>query len=283
MDSWVEFLNVFYGTATTTVTSAPQVSIVGVYPDIVSIYEPAILTLEVTGRDILRVNYAVTYVVSENERAVLDFDYLVSRTTTATGANIVNWSDGVTQRTFSWDAEVPVLTDGTTDTYALLLPNLDNPDVLLVNGLYTSVRGGEPIQARLLFDKNTRTSTALWGLNETASGNLQPFELQVEAGDTFQPLWLTLDANNELSDTSLGDTLTLQSVTAITFEKVPAPSGSYAISFVAENVAGANNLSEAIINVNNEGLDQGYRGYTDLTYGVNFRYPSSWIRPRLYP
>ncbi len=249
----------------------------------VSIYEPAVLTLEVTGRDILRVNYAVTYIVSENERAVLDYDYLVSRTTTATGANIVNWSDGVTQRTFSWEAEVPVLTDGTANTYALLIPNQDNPDVLLVNGLYTSVQGGDPIQARLLFDKNTRTSTALWGMNETASGNLQPFELQVSPGDTFQPLWLTLDANNELTDTSLGDTLTLQSATSITFQKVPAPSGSYSISFVAENVAGANNLSEAIINVNNEGLDQGYRGYTDLTYGVNFRYPASWIRPRFTP
>jgi hypothetical protein len=283
MAPWIEFLNIFHGTATTTVTTAPQVSIVGVYPDVVSIYEPAILTLEVTGRDILRVNYAVTRIINENERAVLDYDYLVSRTTTASGADIVNWSDGVTQRTFSWEAEVPVLTDGTTRTYALLLPNQDNPDVLLVNGLYTSVSGGDPIQARLLFDKNTRTSTALWGLNETASGNLQPFELQVAAGDTFQPIWLTLDANNELAGTSLGETLTLQNVTSITFEKVPAPSGSYSISFVAENVAGANNLSEAIINVNNDGLDEGYRGYTDLTYGVNFRYPANWIRPRFTP
>jgi hypothetical protein len=283
MDPWVEFLDIFHGTATTTVTTAPQVSIVGVYPDVVSIYEPAILTLEVTGRDILRVNYAVTYVVSENERAVLDYDYLVSRTTTASGADIVDWSDGVTQRTFSWEAEVPVLTDGTTRTFALLIPNLDNPDVLLVNGQYTSVSGGEPIQARLLFDKNTRTSTALWGLNETASGNLQPFELQVTPGDSFQPIWLTLDANNALAGTSLGETLTLQSATSVTFEKVPAPSGSYSISFAAENVAGANNLSEAIINVNNDGLDEGYRGYTDLTYGVNFRYPADWIRPRFTP
>jgi hypothetical protein len=283
MTDWVNFLNVFYGTADTTVTSAPQVSITGVYPDVVSIYEPAVLTLEVTGRDILRVNYAVTQIVNDNQRAVLDYDYLVSRTTTATGADIVNWSDGVTQRTFSWDAEVPVLTDGTTNTYALLIPNQDNPDVYLVNGMYTSVQGGDPIQARLLFDRNTRTSTALWGINETASGNLQPFELQVSPGDTFQPLWLTLDANNQLSDTSLGDTLTLQSATSITFDKVPAPSGSYSISFVAENVAGANNISEAIINVNNDGLDQNYRGYTDLTYGVNFRYPASWIRPRFTP
>jgi hypothetical protein len=283
MAPWVDFLNVFYGTASTTVTTAPQVNIIGVYPDVVSIYEPAVLTLEVTGRDILRVNYAVTYIVNDNQRAVLDFDYLVSRTTTATGANIVNWSDGVTQRTFSWDAEVPVLTDGTANTYALLIPNQDNPDVYLVNGMYTSVQGGDPIQARLLFDRNTRTSTALWGLNETASGNLQPFELQVSPGDTFQPLWLTLDTDNQLTDTSLGDTLTLQSATSITFEKVPAPSGSYSISFVAENVAGANNISEAIVNVNNEGLDQGYRGYTDLTYGVNFRYPASWIRPRFTP
>jgi hypothetical protein len=284
MAAWVEFLNVFHGTATSTVTSAPQINIAGVYPDVVSIHNPAVITLEVTGRDILRVNYAVTYNVSENERAVLDFDYLVSRTTTASGANIVDWSDGVTQRVFSWEAEVPVLTDGATRTYALLIPNLDNPNVLLVNGLYTPAAGGDSIEARLLFDVNTRTSTALWGLNETDSGSYQPFELQVASGDTFQPLWLTLDANYELAGTSLGDTLYFEdSVASIYFEKIPAPSGTYSISFVAENVAGDNNLSEAVLTVNNDGLDEGYRGYTDLTYGVNFRYPANWIRPRFTP
>ena len=52
------------------------------------------------------------------------------------------------------------------------------------------------------------------------------------------------------------------------------------ISFVAENVAGDNTLSEAIIQVNNDGLDASRRGYTDLAYGVNFQYPADWIRPR---
>ncbi len=283
MANWLEFLNLFHGTATDTVTAAPGIAITGVYPDVASIYQPAVVTMEVSGRDILRVNYAVTYIKSENERVVLDFDYLVSRTTTSSGADIVDWSDGVTSRSFTWEAEVPVLTDGTTSTYALLIPNQDNPGVALVNGQFTSVRGGDPIQAQLLFDLNTRQSTALWGLNETASGNLQPFELTVEAGDQFQPLWLTLDADNQLSSTSFGDTLTLQSAQSISFTKVPAPSGQYSISFVAENVSGANSLSEAIIQVNNDGLDPALRGYTDLTYGVNFLYPASWIRPRFTP
>ena len=283
MANWVTFLDVFHGTATTTVTEPPKVNIVKVYPDVISIYEPAVLTLEVTGRDILRVNYAVTYDISENERVVLDYDYLVSRTTTTTGANIIDWSDGVTQYTWNWGAEVPVLTDGAVRTYGLLLPNVDSPDVYQVNGMYQSGSGGDPIQAQLLFNRNTRTSTALWGLNETASGNLQPFELQVTPGDTFQPLWLTLDANNELAGTSLGDPLVFEDVASIYFELIPAPTGAYSISFVAENVAGDNNLSEVNIQVNNDGLDENYRGYTDLTYGVNFRYPANWIRPRFTP
>jgi hypothetical protein len=283
MASWVDFLNVFHGTATTTVTSAPGVKIIGTYPEVASIYQPAVVTLEVSGRDILRVNYAVTYIRSESERVVLDFDYLVSRTTTASGTDIVDWSDGVTTRTFTWEAEVPVLTDGQVSTYALLIPNTDNPGVAIVNGQYTSVRGGDPVKAQLVFDLNTRQSTALWGLNETASGGLQPFEIQVESGDKFQPLWLTLDANNQLSSSSFGDTLTLSSAQSITFQKVPAPSGQYSISFVAENVAGINNMSEALLQVSNDGLDPSLRGYTDLTYGVNFLYLSNWIRPRFTP
>ncbi len=280
---WVQFLDVFHGTAVATVESAPGVAILSVYPDVASIYQPAVVSMEVSGRDILRVNYAVTQIRSEDERVVLDYDYLVSRTTTPSGETITDWSDGVTQRTFTWDAEVPVLTDGTTSTYALLIPNSDNPSVALVNGLYTPVSGDPPLQAQLLFDLTQRQSTALWGLNETATGNLQPFQINVMSGDTFQPQWLTLDANNELASTSFGETLRLTSAQSITFSKVPAPSGRYAISFVAENVAGANNLSEVIIEVSNEGLNPALRGYTDLTYGVNFLYPSNWIRPRFTP
>lgn len=283
MAPWVEFLDVFHGTATATVTNPPGVSILGVYPDVASIHQPAIVNLEISGRDILRVNYAVTYLKSATERVVLDYDYLVSRTTTPGGVNIIDWSDGVTQLTFTWEAEVPVLTDGTTSTYALLIPNPDNPKVALVNGLYTPAQGGTPLQAQLLFDLERRQSTALWGLNESGGGNLQPFELSVSSGDVFQPQWLTLDENNQLASTSFGEALTLMSAQSITFEKVPAPSGQYAISFVAENAAGSNNLSETIVTVNNEGLDPSLRGYTDLTYGVNFLYPSNWLRPRFTP
>lgn len=283
MASWVEFLDVFHGTAAATVAVPPGVNILNVYPEVASIHQPAVVTLEVSGRDILRVNYAVTYLKSMTERVVLDYDYLVSRTTTPGGVNIIDWSDGVTQLTFTWEAEVPVLTDGMTSTYALLIPNPDNPKVALVNGLYTPAQGGTPVQAQLLFDLERRQSTALWGLNETGAGNLQPFELSVAAGDTFQPQWLTLDENNQLASTSFGDALTLMSAQSITFEKVPAPSGQYSISFVAENAAGSNNLSETIVTVNNEGLDPSLRGYTDLTYGVNFLYPSNWLRPRFTP
>ncbi len=283
MQPWVDFLGVFHGTATNVVTTAPTVKINGVYPDVASIYQPAVVTMEVSGRDIMQVNYAVTYIVNANERAVLDYDFLVSRTTTASGADIVDWSDGVTARTFTWEAEVPVLSDGTVSTYGLLIPNQDNPNTAIVNGQYTSARGGDPVKAQLVFDLNTRQSTALWGLNETANGGLQPFQIQVEAGDKFQPLWLTMDANNQMSGSSLGDTLTLASDQSITFTKVPAPTGQYSISFGAVNVAGETTLSEAMIQVNNDGLDPVLRGYTDLNYGVNFLYPATWIRPRFTP
>ncbi len=283
MASWIQFLDVYHNTATDTVTDAPNLSITSTYPDVVSIYQPAIVTLDVSGRDILEVNYAVTYITSETERMVLDYDYLISRTTTANGADIVNWSDGVTTRTFEWDAEVPVLTDGTVSTYAVLLPNSDSPDTALVNGEYTSVDGGDPVQAQMTFDLNTKQATALWGLNQTASGTVQPFQIQIKTGDQFRPLLLTLDQNNELSSTSFGDTLTLNTDQPITFQKVPAPSGQYSISFVALNVAGNSTLAESFINVNNDNLDPALRGYTDLTYGVNFRYPANWIRPRFTP
>jgi hypothetical protein len=284
MASWVQFLDTFHGTAATTVTTAPVINVLNVYPpdQVASIYQPAVVTLDISGRDILQVNYAVSQVQADGQRVVLDFDYFVSRTTTPTGTNIINWADGVTTRTFTWEAEVPLLSDGTTTTYALLIPNRDNPEIAIVNGEYTPTNG-KPIEAQLVFDLNSRQATGLWGLNETESGAVQPFQIEFQDGETFRPLWLTLDQNNDLASTSFGETLILNAAQPITFEKVPAPSGSYSISFVAENVTGEKTLSEATIQVNNDGLDPALRGYTDVTYGVNFRYPSNWIRPRFTP
>jgi hypothetical protein len=92
-----------------------------------------------------------------------------------------------------------------------------------------------------------------------------------------------MDASNNLSGSSYGDTLTFNAAQPITFNKIPAPSGQYSISFVAENVAGDRTLDEAIVQINNDGLDPSLRGYSDTTYGVNFRYPAGWIRPRFTP
>ncbi|MBN1200239.1 MAG: hypothetical protein JXJ20_00145 [Anaerolineae bacterium] len=283
MAGWIEFLDLFHGTATDTVTAAPSVSVISVYPDVSDIYQPAVVMLEVSGRDILQVNYAVTRIISENERVVLDFDYLVSRATTPDGSSYVDWPDGVTTRTFAWDAEVPVLTDGSASTYALLIPNRENPAVATVNGEYIPARGGDRVEAQLVFDLNARQATALWGLNETASGALQPYQIDIQPGDQFQPVLLTMDANNDLAGTGYGETLVIGGDQPVRFDKQPAPSGSYAISFAAENVAGVSSVDEIIIQVNNEGLDPVLRGYTDLTFGVNFRYPANWLRPRFTP
>ncbi|HML24762.1 MAG TPA: clostripain-related cysteine peptidase [Aggregatilinea sp.] len=281
MASWIAFINTFHGTAVQTVTTAPSVDVVSVYPQTASIYQPAVITLDVSGRDILQVNYAVARITDEG-RVVLDFDYLVSRSTTPTGADIVDWSNGVTTRTFAWDAEVPQLTDGTTTTYALMIPNRDNPDLAVVNGLYTPLNG-DPVEAQLVFNLNTRTATALWVFTETPSGTVQPSEADYQPGDTFQPMLVTLDEDNQLSGNTYGDTLTFDREQPVRFDKVPAPDGDYSISFVAENVAGDTTLDETLITVQNEGLDASLRGYTDLTYGINFLYPATWIRPRFSP
>ena len=281
MASWISFIDAFHGTAVETVTTAPSVQVASVYPDTASIYQPAVITLDVSGRDILQVNYAAAW-LTDAGRVVLDFDYLVSRSTTPTGADIVDWSNGVTTRTFQWEAEVPQLTDGTTTTYALLIPSRDNPDLAVVNGLYTPL-DGDPVEAQLMFNLNTRLVTALWVFTETASGTVQPSEAAYQPGDTFQPLLVKLDENNQLSGNTYGDTLTFDREQPMRFDKVPAPSGDYSISFVAENVAGETTLDEALIAVDNEGLDPSLRGYTDLTYGINFLYPATWIRPRFSP
>jgi len=62
----------------------------------------------------------------------------------------------------------------------------------------------------------------------------------------------------------------------------PAVSGDYILTIRMEDIVGNVYLSSTAITVDNEGLDINYRGYTDITMGINFLYPWDWPTPTFY-
>ena len=274
---WQHFLDVFFGTATTTVSEAPQVSILGVYPEVASIYEPAVIQMDVSGQNLMDVSFGAMLQQEDGTQILVEYERLISRTTTADGSEVTNWADGVTTRTYSWDTEIPIITDGQVETPALLIQNCNSPSSAVVDGQYIPV-DGDPVDAQLVYDLATSQVETVWGVRETPNGYV-PFELAVNNGDQFQPYWLYLDAANNLQHTLADVTLTFGD-DPFTFHLVPAPSGAYSLTIVAEDLAGTTASDTVEIQVNNTGLDPAQRGFTDPQFGLNFRYPAGWIEPR---
>ncbi len=277
LDGWRTFLDTFFNTATQTVSEGPQVRILGAYPDVASIHQPSVIQMEIAGRDIVDVTFAAALHREDGTSVLVDYVRLVSRTTTPDGAEITDWADGVSTRTFSWDTEMPVISDGTVETPALLIQHRENPESAVVDGRFIP-QSGQPIDAQLLYDLASRQVTSVWGIRQTPSGPV-PFELAVKPGDGFQPYWLYLDDDNRLQTRPADTTLTFGDE-PFSYRLIPAPTGTYTLSVVAENISGATARDVLDIQVNNEGLDTAQRGFTDIEFGLSFRYPAHWIEPR---
>ena len=274
---WQHFLDVFFGAATTTVSEAPQVNILGVYPEVASIYEPAVIQMDVSGQNLMDVSFGAMLQQEDGTQILVEYERLISRTTTVDGSEVTDWADGVTTRTYSWDTEIPIITDGQVETPALLIQNRNSPSSAVVDGQYIPA-DGDPVDAQLVYDLATSQVETVWGVRETPNGYV-PFELAVNNGDQFQPYWLYLDAANNLQHTLADVTLTFGD-DPFTFHLVPAPSGAYSLTIVAEDLAGTTASDSVEIQVNNTGLDPAQRGFTDPQFGLNFRYPAGWIEPR---
>ncbi len=277
---WPDFLDTFYGTATTTVPEAPQVRILGTFPAVASIHQPAAIQMEISGRDIVDVAFGAALKQADGTSILIEYQRLVSRTTTTSGEEVTDWADGVFTRTFNWDTEMPVISDGTVETPALLIQNRTNPGSAVVDGRFLP-QSGDPVDAQLVYDLAAGTVKTVWGVRETANGYV-PYELAINNGDQFQPYWLYLDADNNLQPRPADVTLTFGDA-PFTYRLMPAPTGSYTITIVAENVTGATSRDSADINVNNTSLDPTQRGFTDPEFGLNFLYPATWIEPRFIP
>lgn len=279
MGDWVGFLQLYYGQAVSSLPPATDVvTIQSVFPDgPASIHNPALVNFNTNGQDIIEVVFSAALILDDGTQITLDESPLESADITEDGEPIVNFEDGFSQNQFSWGVEMPVITDGVTAVPTLLLFNRDDPDNAIISGVYYSENRGE-VNAYLIVDLATWQVTEVWGVME-ASGGTAPFEIRPQPGDLFLPTWRFLDENNEYVIVPADSDPLVFGSDPFTFYYEPAISGTYQITIRVEDIAGNIYVSTTTIEVDNEGLDSAYRGYTDMETGFNLLYPWGWDQP----
>lgn len=276
MTEWVAFLESFYGTAQVTAqANVGRVDILEVESagDTISTLNPATIVFETEGTNIVSLGFSAILYVEEGVEFMIDQASLESTTVDEDGEPIIDFTDGIALSQYTWEVDMPVVTDGNVTIPTVLLETGDSESVV-VTGLY-GYPNGETLDAYVVFDTETQKAVKVWGINVSEAGE-QPFEIDVRSGDEFLPTWRYFDENGELQLTTANDVLVFGS-TPFSYEYVPAESGEYELYIRMEDVAGNIFYDFTTLVVDNEGVDTTYRGYNDTNYGYRFIYPWDWV------
>jgi len=281
MDSWLAFLSTFQGEAVETYTpEGLNIAISDVLPadDVASIWDPPVVLFQTDGQGIVDLQFFAALQLEDGQQIILDQSPLEFTFFTPDGEAITQFPEGPSDNEFTWNVEMPLLTDGQNQVEVVLNSAPDDPNSFSVKGIYRAAGSDEEINAYLVMDGETSSVTSVVGVSDAGDGGQVTREISVDRGDTFEPLWSILDENGELSFIRSETVLTFGDE-PFTYTFVPAASGTYVLTMWTEDIAGNIAFDSIDFSVDNTGLDENYRGFKDVGLGINFLFPWSWADP----
>lgn len=206
--------------------------------------QPVELTVDVSGNSIGYIKLFVGYFdPNSNSLNITDTDFLqTSDEKRVGGVYYPAWPQGDFTMTYTWDATVFGISDGSQNAVALFQPvqygaTADEAEYV-VDGLYTFAQTGEQRYAQLHF-QNEKLTQVVGFTNETDTG--APREITPAQGDAFTiyDKWMDVDANGQVSGVikNQGTTLTFGSA-PFTWVQLYAAAGDYVVGFIAEDLDG---------------------------------------------
>lgn len=279
MYGWLSFLYTFHGTAHTVYSENNlSISISQVFPDdeTASIHNPPVVWFESDGAGIIDMTFIASLLFEDGTQIIIDQSSLDFTYIDANGQEINVYPEGYSENEFTWNAETPIITDGAVGVPTVLQTDPESPDIGIVTGVYTW-RNGRETTASLVFDLETQQVISVWGSETSQAGNGLA-QIQPTPGDQFMPYWYFVDESGEIEEVPSESYLTFSSE-PFSFEFVPAESGEYLLSLLIEDMAGNVEYDQAVIAIDNDGLDGDWRGYKDIQAGINFLYPWEWNSP----
>lgn len=281
LPSWQDFLDTFYGTA----TSAAQKSKIDLHISAVSttaqpgsIYDTPVISYSLNGQNIVDVTANIIYQINDQTSIVLDTFPITSGVTTADGSQINDYPDGESLNDFYWNTKIPSLSDGKNSLLVLMTTNPKDEQHGFIQGVYTNTLTGEKDTAWLLIDLETYQSGALWAAQDQTN-TVAP--VTPKPGDTFEPAYVVLDNAGKAQVVTSGTTLTFGK-DPLQVTDAPGPDGKYTVVIKATDAAGGTAVDVASVDVKNSGLDPKLQGFKDLGFGLNFLYPGDWTDVSTY-
>lgn len=271
---WQDYLNQFYSTIVSELDgSALQLAIASVFtvyePGVGSLLDNPVVFFDAAGAGVIDLAYTVTNVQDDGTRIIVDTSPISYTTTLPTGETVIEYPNELTPSTFTWSAEFPVLTDGTTQVLSVVQANSGSGNEGIVSGTYVTAEGSLP--AYLVFDIGTREYIGLLAIADEA-----PFEVNPNPGDQFIVDLILISPDGEVSINPQADAPLTFGVEPFVLSYEPAVSGNYELGLTMRDLADNQVYQSTQFIINHDGLDDTLRGFTDTNTGVYFLYPRAW-------
>ncbi|MBI1277913.1 MAG: hypothetical protein GC179_07275 [Anaerolineaceae bacterium] len=290
LQNWTDMLVAFYsgaspqsrafrgpqGSAALAPSSIPVVTITNIYPeDVTSIAVPITISMEVTGRNISQGKFTVDKIQDDGTAVRLETSRIITKVVIDNVTQEVNqWNPGVDDSDFTWDAEVPFVTDGKTSSFEQVVTS---EGVSSLAGRYKYPGSQEWVDVTVMFNDDGGVANVV---SSNASGNALA-SVKVATGGEFQTYKSVVTADGRVLQQE-GTTFTWPA-NGITWDYAPAPTGQYNLGFLIESVGGTTGFSSAKVNVNNDNVDTSLRGYVDNDWGLMFQRPVGWFDVDYFP
>jgi clostripain len=242
--------------------------------------QPVSLRTKVTGE---RLAYLYTFVgrVLPEEQVLLieDEDFLLSdKIKTVDGVSYPDWSPNGVNVNYKWDPRVYTINDGQISVTALIAPEeFGETPTYAVEGTYQFADGSPAIRARLFFQEAELTNILGYSGNG-AQGALH--QITPADGDQFTVLeqGFTLSQTAETEDyTRAGGTLTF-GTQQLSVKTAPAPSGSYVVGIIAQDLDGNfyPQFESVFVRNSDDSSTPGFKSYANEKLGLALLYPANW-------
>ncbi len=289
LQDWALMLRAFYGgaspqsrafrapvgSAALAPSSIPVVNITNIYPDETSIALPITISMEVTGRNISQGKFTVDQIQPDGTAVRLETSRIITRVVIDNVTQSINqWNPGVDDSDFTWDAEVPVISDGSVTSLEQVVTT---EGVSSIAGRYQYPGKDAWIDVTVVFNKDggvANVVTSNTGSNALASSTLA-------VGGTFQTYKSVVTADGRVLQQE-GTSFTWPEG-GITWDYAPAPTGEYNLGFLIESVGGTTGFNSVRVRVNNDNVDTSLRGYVDNDWGFTFQRPDGWFSVDYFP
>ena len=249
---------------------APNVKVTRVYPEVSSTVFPPTISMEVVGRQISNGSFTVDRILPDGTVVRLANTDILTEVISDDRVDLINsWKSGVDQSVFSWlPTSLPVVTDETQSNNEFLLRS---GSTATLEGRYREPGSNNWYDATVIFDLEGTTT----GVVSRSNASNALASIRIAPGSEFQALRYVVTQNGQVK-TEPGNIYAWPE-TGLKWTEQATESGEYQLGFLVTAFGGTTGFDSVSVTVDNSAVDEAYRGYTDISLGINFQHPADWF------